>query len=49
MQDMQDMLFALQRAAADPTSVLQHSVYFRGMNLEECVAPMPGFPCLTGL
>ena len=24
-------------------------VYFRGMNLDECVAPMPGFPCLTGL
>ena len=23
--------------------------YFSGMNLDECVAPMPGFPCLTGL
>lgn len=23
--------------------------YFRGMNREECVAPMPGLPCLTGL
>lgn len=23
--------------------------YFRGMNLEEWVAPMPGRPCFTGL
>jgi hypothetical protein len=23
--------------------------YFNGMNLDECVAPIPGLPCLTGL
>ena len=25
------------------------TVYFSGMNLDECVAPMPGLPCFTGL
>ena len=29
--------------------LLQRSVYFNGINLDEWVAPMPGFPCLTGL
>lgn len=24
-------------------------VYLSGMNREECVAPIPGLPCLTGL
>ena len=29
--------------------IYKRNIYFNGMNLEECVAPMPGFPCLTGL
>ena len=27
----------------------QQTIYFRGMNRDEWVAPMPGLPCFTGL
>ena len=32
-----------------PSSAPLSFVYFNGMNREECVAPIPGRPCLTGL
>lgn len=33
----------------DLVDILMKGVYFSGINLEECVAPIPGLPCLTGL
>ena len=39
--NMMEIVTGLQRKQYD-------AFYFRGMNLEEWVAPIPGLPCLTG-
>ena len=39
--NMVEIVTGLQRKQYD-------AFYFRGMNLEEWVAPIPGLPCLTG-
>lgn len=43
--------YLLYRSLSMPsaTFLLVRDLYFSGMKREECVAPIPGLPCLTGL
>ena len=48
---MRRLLFSLESHDTQPASALPSLplAYLRGMKREECVAPMPGRPCFTGL
>jgi hypothetical protein len=39
----------LPRSHPSPPPPPSQLTHFNGMNLELCVAPIPGLPCLTGL